>query len=60
MFFLFNSVNIVLCERYSLKMVICHDGNLSRESRVRVRVMVRVSVMTAYFFSYRSLACIGQ
>ena len=33
---------------------------MSRESRVRVRVMVRVSVMTAYFFSFRSLACVGQ
>ena len=29
---------------------------MSRESRVRVRV--RVSVMTAYFFSYRSLASV--
>ena len=33
---------------------------MSRESRNRVRVMVRVSVMTAYFFSFRSLACVGQ
>ena len=38
----------------------CDREMMSRESRVRVRVRVMVSVMTAYFFSNRSLACVSQ
>ena len=56
MLFLFNSVYIVLCERYRLKMVICHDKTMiSREARVRVRV--RVSVLPLIAMSVYCVLC---